>query len=80
MKLTPFVIETMAKLSIGRSLFDEALRIASTLEDQDLSNDEKRKRAVSHLRRMGFTLQSFALKLAVALAVAWMQSKKLPVE
>lgn len=76
MKVVPVLIEESANIVVGSNVFDDALRIATTLRSKELSNDEKRKIAVDELISLGHDVEEFLLRLAVAMAVAWLDSKK----
>jgi hypothetical protein len=75
MKLKPLLIESFARYALGSELFDNAIRITSTLKDKDIPGEQKKQEAFEALRQTALALGAFAINFAIELAVAWLKSK-----
>lgn len=76
MKVTPFVIEKFASFLSSGTIFSAMRNIVSDLEDTDLANEEKRQRAISNFKAIGYDIGGWIVNLLLELAVAWLRSKK----
>jgi hypothetical protein len=75
MKIIPFLIEKTAKAIIGGVPFESAKTIVGTLNDSNLSNEEKRSQAIEELKSYGYKLAGYLINLAIELAVTYFKEK-----
>lgn len=75
MKLTPIIIERFAKFIVGGVPFESMKRIVAGLENEKITNENKRFLAIDEFKTMGYALAGVLVNLAVELAVLWLKSK-----
>lgn len=75
MKVLPVIIEKFAKYRVGGVVFESAKRITESLDNKDLSNEEKKAIAVGQLKAYGYELTGFLFNLAIELAVDYLRAK-----
>jgi hypothetical protein len=77
MKVKPIIIETFALYRVGRVLFNDAIRVATTLIDHDIPGTEKQKIAFEALKDAAKVLGAATVNIAIELAVDWLTAKGL---
>lgn len=74
MALKTTIITSFAKFILGSGTFNRIKDIVLRQEDTGLKGDEKRKAAIEEFKLLGINLASWAIGLAVELAVAYFRT------
>jgi hypothetical protein len=75
MKLTPMVISSFAKFTVGSATFKEAVNLVSLYDKDNLSGEQKRTEVYRVLKGFAGNLATWLLNLAIELAVAWVRAQ-----
>jgi hypothetical protein len=76
MKLVPYILDRFVKTFLtGGAPFESAKRIVKSLDNEDLTNEEKKFLAVTQLKTFGYKLMGFVVSAAIDLAVVYLRLK-----
>jgi len=75
MSIKGIIIEKFAKWYVGGVAFESMKRIVSSLMDSDLTNKQKKAKALSEIAEMGYALGDFLLDTGIQLALGYLKSQ-----
>lgn len=74
MALKATVIQSFARFILGSNTFERIKGIVLRQEDKDLSGEEKREAVLSEIKVIGMGIATWAINLAIELAVAYFRT------
>lgn len=84
MSFASTIISSFAKFILGSDVFDRVKGVVLRQEDKNLTGEQKREAALNELKVIGLGIATWAVNLAIELAVAYFRrlssSDKTPVK
>lgn len=75
MSLKTTIIQSFASFILGSDTFERVKAVVLRQDEKDLSGSEKRDAAYKEIKLIGMGIASWALNLAIELAVSWLRTK-----
>lgn len=75
MALKATIISSFAKFLLGSDTFDRVKAVVLRQEDKDLSGAQKREAAFAEIKLIGMGIATWAVNLAIELAVSWLRTQ-----
>lgn len=75
MSLKATVIQSFAKFILGSGTFEKVKEIVLEQENTSLKGEAKRKAAIEEIKSIGLKIASWAVSLAIELAVSYFRTK-----
>lgn len=75
MDLKSKIISSFANFIIGSDTFDRVKAVVIRQDNKNLSGIEKREAAFNEIRLIGMGIATWAINLAIELAVSWLRTK-----
>lgn len=75
MALKTTIISSFATFLLGSKVFDRVKFIVSRLDDTELTGSAKKEQALKDIKTLGLGIVTWAINLAIELAVAYLRTK-----
>lgn len=75
MNLKSTIISSFASFLLGSDTFDRVKGVVLRQENKDLTGEEKRTAAFNEIKMIGMGIATWALNLAIELAVSWLRTQ-----
>lgn len=73
MSIMPTIISSFASFILGSGTFERIKSVVLRQEEKDLSGEQKRQAALDEIKVIGLGIASWAVNLAIELAVAYLR-------
>jgi hypothetical protein len=75
MNIKSKIISSFASFIIGSDTFDRVKNVVIRQDEKNISGNEKREAAVNEIKLIGMGIATWAINLAIELAVSWLRTK-----
>lgn len=75
MSIKGIIIEKFAKWYVGGVPFESMKRVVGIVADLELTNKQKKAKAISEMEKLGYALGDFLLDTGIQLALGYLKSQ-----